>query len=108
MKKILIMALVLTVVTAFALPAIAGKGPSSIRFASPSKSAVQFDHAAHQARISDCKTCHHMGVGTGTCKDCHGVAPQAPEFKRAAHKSCRGCHTQMKVANYRDCSFCHK
>jgi hypothetical protein len=108
MRQYLTLAMVLAAVGAFALPAVAGKGPASITFDGPRKPPVVFDHAGHQAKIADCKACHHMGVGTGTCKDCHGVTDKAPTVKRAFHKSCRGCHTRMNVANYRDCGFCHK
>jgi len=108
MKKLLLIALVLGIVSAFALPAIAVKAPASIQFDSPQKSPVSFDHASHETKIGDCKSCHHMGVGTGSCTDCHGRTDKAPGTKRAFHKSCRGCHTKMGVANYRDCAFCHK
>lgn len=108
MKKLLILAMIVGLAGVFALPAVAVKAPPTLNFKAAAKSPVSFDHAGHEVRIGDCKTCHHMGVGNGSCTQCHGVTDQAPGTKRAFHKSCRGCHTKMKVANYRDCAFCHK
>lgn len=109
MKKIVILALTGAVVIALVLPVVALGPPAQVNFAGAKrKPAVVFDHAAHEQLAADCKTCHHMGVGNGKCNGCHGVATVAPTFKRAMHKSCRGCHTRMKVANYKDCGFCHK
>ncbi len=108
MKKLLMIALAIAVVAALASPVVAKrKGPDHIRFDSPQKSAVEFSHGAHEQRVPDCKSCHHMGVGTGTCRDCHGVHPKAPSMKRAMHKSCRNCHAKMKVAKKKACTFCH-
>ena len=109
MKRLLMIALCIAVVAAFASPVIAKrKGPDHIRFDMAQKSAVDFNHGMHEAQISDCKTCHHMGVGSGTCRDCHGVHPAAPSMKRAMHKSCKTCHAKMKIAKKKDCAFCHK
>jgi len=108
MKKLILLGIVVGLVAAFALPAVALKAPARINLDGPTKAPVVFDHAGHEARISDCKTCHHMGVGTGTCLDCHGKIEQAPSVKRAMHRSCRKCHTDMGVANWKDCGFCHK
>ena len=108
MKKIVMMAVIVGLVTAFALPAVAVKAPPTLTFDSPTKGQISFDHAGHEARISDCKTCHHFGVGNGSCTQCHGVSDKAPGSKRAFHRSCRKCHTDMGVANWQDCAFCHK
>ena len=109
MQKLLMIALTVAVVAALVSPVIAGrKGPERLRFELKNAATVDFSHGVHEQKVTDCKTCHHMGVGSGTCRDCHGVHPAAPSMKRAMHKSCRPCHARMKVANKRDCAFCHK
>jgi len=54
--------------------------------AGKSQPVVKFNHASHQGRDTDCMTCHHMGVGNG---------------------SCNGCHEKRGVASASDCNFCH-
>ena len=94
MKKLLIMALVLGVVAAFAMPAVALQPPSTTTLQVPGQADVVFDHAAHAALASNCKQCHHYGVGNGSCTDCHGNAKltQAPSIA-AAYTACKTCHT---------------
>ena len=109
MQRLLMIALAVAVVAAFAMPAVAErKAPQKLRFELSGAKTVEFSHGVHEQKVSDCKTCHHMGVGTGACRECHGVHPAAPNMKRAMHKSCRSCHTKMRVAKARDCGFCHK
>lgn len=106
MKKLLILALITGLVTAFGLSAIAANAPSTLNFAAPTKGAVTFDHAAHEGRAADCKSCHHYGVGNGKCVDCHTKLEGAPPIKRAFHRNCRTCHNDRWQA--RDCGYCHK
>ena len=57
---------------------------------------VTFDHKKHQESLKDCKICHEKGPGKieGFNKD-------------AAHKSCKGCHSD-KGAGPTKCGECHK
>ena len=60
------------------------------------KKGVKFNHKAHQASAGDCKKCHEKGPGKieGFGKDW-------------AHKTCKGCHTDMKKGPTA-CKECHK
>ena len=109
MKKLVGLFLVVGVVVMFALPAMSmPRGPERIGFSGQTMPKVDFPHEAHKGYVSDCKECHHMGVGTGSCDDCHGKDSRAPDTNRTYHKSCRGCHSERGVSGYRDCAFCHK
>ena len=92
MKKLLIIALVLGVVAAFAMPAVALRAPASVSLEVAGQASVAFDHAAHVALASDCKACHHYGVGNGKCGGCHGKTSQAPSLADA-YAACKTCHT---------------
>jgi hypothetical protein len=109
MRTLILLGLILGLVAALTLPAIALDPPKRVGFDSPKKSPVDFNHEAHVVLAGgDCKACHHLGVGNGRCDGCHGRTDKAPGYKRALHKSCRGCHTEKKVAKWKDCAFCHK
>lgn len=60
------------------------------------KRGVKFDHKAHQTTVGDCKKCHEKGPGKieGFGKD-------------LAHKTCKGCHSEMKKGPT-GCKECHK
>ncbi len=60
------------------------------------KKGVKFNNKAHQASVGDCKKCHEKGPGKieGFGKD-------------YAHKTCKGCHTDMKKGPT-SCKECHK
>jgi hypothetical protein len=60
------------------------------------KKGVKFTHKAHQEALKDCKKCHEKGPGKieGFGKDW-------------AHKSCKGCHADMKKGPT-SCKDCHK
>jgi len=60
------------------------------------KRGVKFDHKAHQTAVGDCKKCHEKGPGKieGFGKD-------------LAHKTCKGCHSEMKKGPT-GCKECHK
>ena len=95
MRKILIVALALGMVAAFALSAVALKNPvapGSITLEITGKGMVTFDHALHETSVNGCKSCHHFGVGNGECSGCHGVAPQVPALADALAKNCEKCH----------------
>jgi cytochrome c553 len=57
---------------------------------------VTFTHKKHQELLKDCKKCHEKGPGKieGFGKDW-------------AHKTCKGCHTEMKKGPVK-CGECHK
>lgn len=107
MKNILPLFFSLTLLLATAALVFAETGPATIDMAGSSKPVVKFNHASHQVRDADCKTCHHMGVGNGTCKGCHGVDSRFVDAKTAIHNSCIGCHAKRGVATASNCDFCH-
>ena len=89
MSKILILLLSMAAFagTAFAgdvidLPASSGKVP--------------FPHKKHQEMLKDCKKCHEKGPGKIT-----------ELGKDWAHKTCKGCHTDLKKGPT-SCKDCHK
>lgn len=57
---------------------------------------VTFPHKMHQGMLKSCKKCHEKGPGKieGFGKDW-------------AHKTCKGCHTEMKKGPT-SCKDCHK
>lgn len=89
MKKsiIVLIALATFAGTAFAadtieLPASSGK--------------VTFTHKKHQELLKDCKKCHEKAPGK--------IAALGKDW---AHKTCKGCHTEMKKGPVK-CGECHK
>lgn len=86
MKKVVVAALALV---AFAGTAFAGDVITM-------KKGVAFPHKKHQELLKDCKKCHEKGMGKieGFGKDW-------------AHKTCKGCHTDMKKGPT-GCKDCHK
>jgi len=104
MKKFLILLVAMSFVTIGALGVVAANnGPAEIKL--PAKMGeVTFNHAAHQERVADCKTCHHQGEGTA-CRSCHGVKPDAPEAKMAFHSACKSCHKEQNGPT--KCKQCH-
>lgn len=57
---------------------------------------VSFTHKKHQDQLKDCSKCHEKGPG------------RIPELgKDWAHKTCKGCHTEMKKGPT-SCTDCHK
>jgi len=107
MKKIVMLLVVagLVATTAmFAMADMADKGPAEVKLEA-SMGTVTFPHAAHQAKVADCKTCHHMGVEAGKCASCHGVDAAAPKAKDAFHKLCKDCHKAQSGPT--KCKECH-
>ncbi len=51
-----------------------------------------FNHDAHKTTVSDCKTCHHLGVGNGQCTGCHDRDSRAPGMGQALQSLCVKCH----------------
>ena len=61
------------------------------------KKDVKFNHKAHMALSTDCTKCHASNAGgkiEGFGKD-------------FAHKTCKGCHTELKKGPT-SCKECHK
>jgi len=57
---------------------------------------VSFPHKMHQELLKDCSKCHEKGPG------------KIKELgKDWAHKTCKGCHTEMKKGPT-SCTDCHK
>jgi len=86
---------------------LAESGPATLTLGGASQPKVSFSHGAHQAIAGDCKTCHHLGVGNGGCKGCHGRDGRFSDATTAIHASCNGCHTERAVAGSEACGFCH-
>lgn len=135
MKKTLICALALTFLACVAFTgsafATTDKGPAEITLESTidkskkPKPAV-FPHAEHQKTLK-CADCHHGGkVGAQEaykdgmkiekCESCHNKAAGMPKkletFKAAAHKNCKGCHSDIAKkdpakAALKKCATCH-
>ena len=88
-----------TVIAMLALVAFAGTalaaGPEVIEFKA-SMGKVTFPHKKHQEMLKSCKKCHEKAPGKieGFGKDW-------------AHKTCKGCHTEMKKGPA-SCKDCHK
>ena len=105
MKKLVILLVVAGFVAGTALFAVANNGPAEVKLEA-SMGTVTFNHAAHQAKVADCKTCHHKGVEAGKCTGCHGVDAAAPKAKDAFHTKCKGCHKEQNGPT--KCKECHK
>ena len=89
MNKIFLMALALAVCTGPAYAADVVELPASM-------GKVTFPHKKHQEMLKDCMKCHEKGPG------------KIPELgKEWAHKTCRGCHTELKKGPV-GCKDCHK
>ncbi len=109
MKNIFGLILILGLFFCLTLPAVGqSQGQAKLRFGGATMPSVDFAHDIHIQKVEDCKTCHHYGVGTGTCADCHGGDSRARSKKDAFHGSCRGCHVKEGVSKKKDCGFCHK
>jgi len=61
------------------------------------KRGVTFNHKAHQEMLKDCTKCHASAAG-GKIEDFG---------KDWAHKTCKGCHSQMGKGPT-SCKDCHK
>ena len=118
-KKIVLclaaLAMVFSVAVGVSIASNAGPAEMVLKTEAGKKPAT-FPHKAHQD-LMDCATCHHTKAADGKqgpyvagqegkCLSCH-VAKD--EFKKKAHKSCKGCHK----AGYKEkkgptkCSGCH-
>ncbi len=103
MKKLIVL-LVVGFVATTAMIAIAANGPENIKM-SAKIGDVDFAHAQHQSKISDCTECHHKGTETPKCTGCHGVKDGIPKAKKAFHKQCKDCH--KKSGGPTKCKECH-
>jgi hypothetical protein len=86
-----------TVVAVIALVAFAGSAFAADVMEFPaSMGKVTFPHKQHQEMLKDCKKCHEAGPGkiAGFGKD-------------IAHKTCKGCHSEMGKGPT-SCKDCHK
>lgn len=89
MKKVLI--------TILGLAAFAGTACAADIIDLPaSMGKVTFPHKKHQEMLNDCKKCHEKGLGK--------IAELDKEW---AHKTCKGCHVEMKKGPT-SCKDCHK
>lgn len=93
MKKIIAVVAMLSI-TAFAGAAPAA-GPETIELPA-SMGKVSFSHKKHQDLLKSCKKCHSAAPGK--------IAEMNKDW---AHKTCKGCHTEMKKGPT-GCKECHK
>ncbi|MBU0728363.1 MAG: cytochrome c family protein [Proteobacteria bacterium] len=89
------------------------------------KKPATFPHKAHQDKIK-CADCHHGqdadgkqtaytdGMAIQTCVTCHNdkmANAKLNDFKKAAHKNCKDCHTAESTAQnkpgLKKCGTCH-
>lgn len=86
-----------TVVVALSLSsfAYAAAGPETIDLPA-SLGKITFSHKKHQDSLKDCTKCH-----TGEPGKIAGLS------KDWAHKTCKGCHTELKKGPT-SCKDCHK
>jgi predicted CXXCH cytochrome family protein len=85
------------VIAMFALAAFAGTAVAADVIELPaSKGNVSFPHKKHQEMLKDCTKCHAKAPGKIAELD-----------KDWAHKTCKGCHTEMKKGPT-SCGACHK
>lgn len=103
MKKFVVLLVVLAFVAATAMFAVANNGPTEVKI-DTKMGTVTFQHAKHQERVSDCKTCHHNGVEAGACRSCHD-GTKAPKAKTVFHKLCKDCHKKQNGPT--KCKECH-
>ena len=109
---------ILSVAAVLLVPVLAGAvgGPEVITIQEVKKAMppVVFPHHEHQKRLGDCKVCHHKqeaGKEPRACAQCHGKVKEAPAFKDAMHKRCKGCHKKEAAAGKpapTKCMQCHK
>jgi len=104
--KRLMLALVAVAFLAAGSLAFADNGPADITLEGGKMGQIAFGHAAHQAKVTDCTTCHHKGLDAGKCTSCHGADAAAPKAKDAFHKQCQGCHKEQGGPT--GCKDCHK
>ena len=84
-------------VTTIAIAAFAGNVFAADVIELPaSNGKVTFPHKKHQEVLKDCKKCHEKAPGKIKELD-----------KDWAHKTCKGCHTDMKKGPV-GCKDCHK
>jgi len=89
MKKTAIVLLALAAFAGSAFAADTMEFPASI-------GKVTFPHKEHQEVLKDCKKCHEKEPGK--------IAELGKEW---AHKTCKGCHSEMKKGPV-GCKDCHK
>ena len=83
----------------------------------PSYGKVTFTHKKHVDLKIDCLKCHHtwkQGETSGKkCTECHKASAEGktPSMKDASHKTCKGCHDELKKASKPAgptmCTQCH-
>ncbi|HBT82869.1 MAG: hypothetical protein A2091_04540 [Desulfuromonadales bacterium GWD2_61_12] len=105
MKRLVVLLAAVAFLAIGTVVVAANNGPAEIKLANK-MGEITFNHAAHQGKVADCKTCHHKGVEAGKCTGCHGVKPEAPAAKDAFHKQCKGCHQEKGGPT--GCKDCHK
>jgi hypothetical protein len=101
MKKMLLLLVVAAFVVGSALAVVAADAPATVKL-DAKMGTVTLDHAKHTG-LTDCKTCHHLGVEAGKCSSCHDAKPEAPKSKDAFHKLCKDCHKEKGPTKCKEC-----
>ena len=91
MKKMLVAAALLLVSAGFA------QAHDKVVIMKAKNGDVSFDHKKHKGVKGDCKACHETEAG----------GKIAGRSKDWAHKTCKGCHEEMKKGPT-TCGGCHK
>ena len=107
MKRLVVLLIVAAFVCTAFVAVAQDKGPASIKMDKAKTGVVTFDHAKHQADVSDCAECHHTD-GFEKCSSCHGAKDDGKKlkYKSAMHNNCKGCHKEMKKGPTK-CKECH-
>jgi hypothetical protein len=86
-----------TIIATLAIAAFAGSAFAADVMEFPaSMGKVTFNHKAHQDALKDCKKCHEAAPGK--------IAGFGKDW---AHKTCKGCHSDMGKGPT-SCKDCHK
>ena len=87
-----------------------GKEDLVLEMEKPTMPSVKFPHEEHADDYKvACKTCHHPDGEIQACTACHSAKAEPGKglsFKTAAHKTCIGCHKEMKEGPTA-CTKCH-
>jgi len=86
------------IITIVALASFAGSGFAADIIELPASiGKVTFDHKKHADMLKECSKCHAAAAGGK-------IADLGKEW---AHKTCKGCHAEMKKGP-QGCKECHK
>ena len=114
MKKFAMLMAVVMVAVFSASVIVAADAPAkvTVKDVKKTKSAVTFDHKAHEDRIKNCAECHHKDAAgkEQKCFNCHKAEKKdaANSLKDVMHAKSKDCHSKdaTKKAPTK-CDGCH-